>query len=62
MNVLVDTDVLLDVALDSAIRREAAARLDELFTASGVDHIEVQTDRDYVRDLVRFFRAREHRR
>jgi len=45
-----------------ALGRERAARLKELFTASGVDHIEVATDRDYVRDLVRFFRAREHRR
>jgi hypothetical protein len=26
-----------------------------------VDHIEVMTDRDHVRALVRFFRARERR-
>ena len=45
-----------------ALGRERAARLKELFTSSGVDHIEVATDRDYVRDLVRFFRARERRR
>jgi len=45
-----------------AMGRERAAGLRELFAASGVDHIEVVTDRDYVRDLIRFFRTREQRR
>jgi uncharacterized protein (DUF58 family) len=42
--------------------QDRAARLKELFTSMGVDHIEVRTDRDYVRELVRFFRIRERRR
>jgi len=44
-----------------AIARERAERLDESFRSSGVDHIPVMTGRDHVRDLVRFFRARERR-
>ena len=36
-------------------------RLRELFRSLGVDLVEVMTDRDYVRDLVRFFRSRERR-
>lgn len=35
--------------------------LRELFRSMAVDQIEVFTDRDYVRDLVRFFRTRERR-
>jgi len=41
--------------------RERTVRLRDLFASSGVDHIGVHTDRDYVRDLVRFFITREHR-
>jgi uncharacterized protein (DUF58 family) len=37
------------------------ARLRELFRSMGVDQVEVLTDRDYVLDLVRFFRMRERR-
>ena len=37
------------------------ARLRDLFRSMGVDQVEVHTDRDYVRDLVRFFRMRERR-
>ena len=44
-----------------AIARERAERLAESFRSSGVDHIPVLTGRDYVRDLVRFFRGRERR-
>jgi uncharacterized protein (DUF58 family) len=44
-----------------AIAREQAERLAESFRSSGVDHIPVMTGRDHVRDLVRFFRARERR-
>ena len=44
-----------------AIALERAARLAESFRSSGVDHIPVLTGRDYVRDLVGFFRARERR-
>lgn len=32
-----------------------------LFSSMGVDHIEIRTDRDYVPELVRFFRIRESR-
>jgi uncharacterized protein (DUF58 family) len=41
--------------------RERMAALKGVLASSGVDHIEVMTDRDYVRALVRFFRARERR-
>jgi uncharacterized protein (DUF58 family) len=41
--------------------RERAAALKGVFASSGVDQIEVMTDRDYVRALVRFFRTRESR-
>ena len=37
------------------------AKLNELFRSMDVDHIEVHTGRDYVVDLVRFFRTRERR-
>lgn len=36
-------------------------RLRDLFRSMAVDQIEVRTDRDYVTDLVRFFRTRERR-
>jgi uncharacterized protein (DUF58 family) len=35
--------------------------LSELFRSMNVDQIEVMTNQDYVRDLVRFFRTRERR-
>ncbi len=41
--------------------REQSARFRELFSSMGVDQIEVMTDRDYVPNLVRFFRSRERR-
>ncbi len=41
--------------------REQSARFRELFSSMGVDQIEVMTDRDYVPNLVRFFRTRERR-
>lgn len=40
---------------------ERTAELRSLFASMDVEQIEVQTDRDYVRDLVRFFRSRERR-
>jgi uncharacterized protein (DUF58 family) len=45
-----------------ALGRERADRLRESFRAMGVDHAEVTTGRDYVRDLIGFFRTRERRR
>jgi len=41
--------------------REQSDRFRELFSSMGVDQIEVMTDRDYVANLVRFFRMRERR-
>ena len=38
------------------------AHLDSIFNASGVDHIHLHTDRDYVLDLVKFFRKRKEKR
>lgn len=41
---------------------EAARRaLRSHFWSMAVDHIEIGTDKDYVRELIRFFRARERR-
>ena len=42
--------------------RQRAERLERIFDSMGVDHIDVRTDHDYVRDIVRFFKARERRR
>ena len=41
--------------------REQSDRFRDLFSSMGVDQIEVMTDRDYVPNLVRFFRTRERR-
>jgi uncharacterized protein (DUF58 family) len=41
--------------------RERMTALKGTLASSGVDQIEVMTDRDYVRALVRFFRTREKR-
>jgi uncharacterized protein (DUF58 family) len=41
--------------------RERDDRLRETFNSTGIDHIPVLTGRDHVRDLVSFFRQREHR-
>jgi len=40
---------------------ERAARLRAALASMDVDQIEICTDREYVRDLVRFFRSRERR-
>jgi uncharacterized protein (DUF58 family) len=42
----------------TALAREKEAKLNELFKSIGVDHIPLYTDRDYVLDLVKFFRKR----
>ncbi|MCW5979442.1 MAG: DUF58 domain-containing protein [Bryobacteraceae bacterium] len=41
--------------------REREARARDLLRAAGVDHIAVTTGRDYVKNLMLFFRARERR-
>jgi len=40
---------------------ERTARLRTALASMDVDQIEISTDREYVRDLVRFFRSRERR-
>jgi len=40
---------------------ERAAQLKGCFRAAGVDHVRIQTDRDHVRELIRFFKTRERR-
>ena len=37
------------------------SRLEGLFRSSNIDRVEIRTDHDYVRELVKFFRARERR-
>ena len=44
-----------------ALGLERREKLRQTFRSMGIDQIEVFTDRDYVRDLVRFFRNRERR-
>ncbi len=43
----------------AALTRTGAATLAATFAKAGVDHIPVTTDRDYLKDLVAFFRRRE---
>ena len=59
--VVVDSGSSLVRRQYEAIARARTERLGESFRSSGVDHIPVLTGRDYVRDLVRFFQARERR-
>jgi len=42
--------------------RETASKLAGIFRSMGVDQIEIRTGRDYVRDLIKFFKKRERRR
>ncbi len=44
-----------------ALAAERRDRLRQIFHSMDVDQIDVTTNRDYIRDLVRFFRARERR-
>jgi uncharacterized protein (DUF58 family) len=60
--------VLIDTG-NAAARRQyeqlgqaRASRLRDAFRSMDIDHTEVVTGRDYVKDLIRFFRSREHRR
>jgi uncharacterized protein (DUF58 family) len=59
--VLVDTS---NAAVRSRYAEMGSARLHDLngiFRSINIDHAEIVTDRDYVKDLVRFFRRRERR-
>jgi uncharacterized protein (DUF58 family) len=59
--VLVDTGSAMVRKEYATLGAARQARLAELFRSMGIDQVEVFTDRDYVRDLVRFFRMRERR-
>ncbi len=59
--VLVDTSSAAVRKRYERLGSEERQRLKELFNSTGVDQIEVMTDRDYVPRLVSFFRAREKR-
>jgi uncharacterized protein (DUF58 family) len=41
--------------------REQSDQFRDLFASMGVDQIEIQTDKDYIPSLVKFFRSRERR-
>ncbi|MBN2183982.1 MAG: DUF58 domain-containing protein [Candidatus Krumholzibacteriota bacterium] len=41
--------------------REQSDQFRDLFASMGVDQIEIQTDKDYIPNLVKFFRSRERR-
>ena len=41
--------------------REQSDEFRDLFASMGVDQIEIQTDKDYIPNLVKFFRSRERR-
>ena len=64
-----ETGELIEIDTSSAMIRtryeglgtERRGELGELFRSMDVDQIEVMTNRDYVRDLVAFFRSRERR-
>ncbi len=59
--VIIDTGSL---SIRKSYEKLGVARLEklkEMFRSMDIDHIEIFTDRDYVRDLVRFFRTRERR-
>lgn len=59
--------VLIDTS-SAAIRKRyeqlgtvQQARLRDMFRSMDIDHIEISTNRDYLRDLIKFFRTRERR-
>ncbi|GMW01225.1 MAG: hypothetical protein AMXMBFR84_23620 [Candidatus Hydrogenedentota bacterium] len=58
---LLDTSSAAVRSRYEAAARARAAQLRDLFVAIGIDHISAHTNRDYVRDLVTFFRRRERR-
>jgi len=60
--VLVDTSSAAVRNQYERLGRDRAASLDRLFASMDVDHIPINTQEDYIRKLLRFFLAREHRR
>ena len=59
--VLIDTGSAAFRKQYETLGRAQQGRLRELFRSMDVDHIEIFTDRDYVFDLVKFFKTRERR-
>ena len=59
--VLMDTGSLAVRKRYETQGHERAAALHSLFASMDIEHIDVETGRDYVRDLVKFFRSRERR-
>jgi uncharacterized protein (DUF58 family) len=55
---LVDTGSAAVRRRYETLARKRGEELASLFRAAGVDHIRLSTDRDYLLDLVRFFRGR----
>jgi uncharacterized protein (DUF58 family) len=60
--VLIDTGSAAVRKRYEALGRERGGWLKEAFGSMGVDQIDISTGEDYVRDLARFFIARERRR
>ncbi|MBN2070983.1 MAG: DUF58 domain-containing protein [Candidatus Krumholzibacteriota bacterium] len=59
--VLVDTSSLAVRKKYERLGREQSEQFRDLFASMGVDQIEIHTDRDYIPNLVKFFRSRERR-
>ncbi len=59
--IIVDTGSALFRKKYNRLGNERLSWLRELFRSMDVDHIEVYTGRDYVLDLIKFFRTREKR-
>ncbi len=59
--VLVDTGSAAVRRNYERLGRDQSRRFREMFSSMGIDQIEVRTDKDYIPELVRFFRMRERR-
>jgi len=59
--VLVDTGSASVRKRYERLGRDQSKRFREMFSSMGIDQIEVRTDKDYIPELVRFFRMRERR-
>ncbi len=59
--VLVDTSSSVVRKRYERLGKDQSAEFRDLFASMGVDQIEVRTDKDYIPNLVRFFRSRERR-
>lgn len=59
--VTIDTTSLKIRNSYAKLGRERVTGLKEICASMGVDQIEIQTDRNYVKDIMKFFLAREHK-